>query len=102
MDNKILYYAEIINSKMDVNGNRYFSLLITRTSDGKTAKGKISGGESNCTYAMRQLCGESWDNFRYTRVELPIRDYNRLVKNWQYLGCTAEEIIKNANEQFDK
>jgi hypothetical protein len=34
-------------------------------------------------------------------VVLPIRDYNRLVKNWQYLGCTAEEIIKNANAQFD-
>jgi hypothetical protein len=91
--NKILYHAEIVNSKTDVNGNRYFCMIVTRNSDGLRASGIISGGQSYCTYAMRELTGGEWGRFSYTVVELPIREYNRLVKNMGYIGCTAEEII---------
>lgn len=97
----IKYHALIINSKCDIYGNRYFSMIVTNNLTGKIAKGKISGGESNCTYAMRQLSG-NWEEFSYDTKEMPIREYNRLVKDFPYIGCTQDEIIKNVNDQWNK
>lgn len=88
---KILYTMTILNSRADIYGNRYFSMLVTRTEDGAQARGTISGGESNCTIALNKLSG-GWDSYTYAREELPIREYNRLTKGWPYLGCTPEDI----------
>ena len=93
MENQILYHAEIINSKTDVNGNRYWCMIVTRNSDGLTASGIISGGESNCTYAMRELSGGDWGRFSYGRKEVGYREYKRITKNMPYIGCTADDII---------
>jgi len=100
-ENKIKAHVLILNSKMDLNGNRYFSCVITRLSDGKMASGQISGGESNVTYSMRQFFGD-WDSFIYTTKEMPIREYNRFTKTMPYIGCTPEEINKNIMDQWDK
>jgi len=99
-ENKVKAHAEINNSKCDINGNRYFCAVITRTSDGARAGGQITGGESNVTYSLRQFFGD-WGSFIYTRVELPIREYNKLTKNMPYLGCTPDEINKNITDQWN-
>ena len=93
MDQKILYHVDIVNSKADVYGNRYWFMTVTRNSDGLTASGIISGGESNCTYAMRELSGGDWGRFSYSRKEIGYREYKRITKNMPFIGCRAEEII---------
>lgn len=101
MENKIKYTLEILNSKSDIYGNRYFAMVVTRTSDGATAHGNISGGESNCTSAIMNLSGGEWGHFTYTRSELPIREFKRMTKYWPYLGCTPKEINPNIVAQMD-
>lgn len=97
---KILYTLHVINSRSDIYGNRYFAMIVTRTEDGATAHGLISGGESNCTLAVNKLAG-GWDRYEYTTAELPIREYNRKVKGWPYLGCTPEDINPKILEQME-
>lgn len=89
---KILYVLNILHSRPDLYGNRYYSIEVIRTSDGATARGTISGGESNCTYALRLLAEAEETQYTSTVTELPIREYNRLVKNWPYMGCTPDQI----------
>lgn len=101
MKQKILYALHIINSKADVYGNRYFAMTVTRMSDGRTACGKIYGGESNCTYATKKLSG-GWDRYIYTTAELPIRKFNRETRDWPYLGCSPDEINPKILAQFEK
>lgn len=98
---KIKIIAEIINSKPDQNGNRYFSAIITDPDTSKIAKGIVAGGENNITSALWEYCGYE-SQYYYTRTELPIREYQRLTKNWPYLGCTNDEIISNVLKQWGK
>jgi hypothetical protein len=97
---KIKAHVLILKSKIDLNGNSYYSCIITRTSDGKMARGQISGGESNVTYAMR-VYFDNWESFIYTVQELPKREYNRLTKSFPYIGCTPDEINKNIDSQWE-
>jgi hypothetical protein len=101
MNKNLKYHGMIYNSKIDLNGNTYWALVITRLSDGKEAFGHIAGGESNCTWALKQMANDDWNQFFYNRSELSIREFNRLTKNWQYFGCTPDQIISEANNQFN-
>lgn len=99
---KISVIANIINSRRDIYGNCYYAMTVTNTLTGASAHGTISGGESNCTYAIRKLVEFYFPEteYQYYTKELPIREYNRLVKDWQYIGCTPEEINKNILNQW--
>ena len=100
MNQKILAHVNIYNSKIDSNGNTYWSMDITRNSDGAFAKGEISGYESNCLHAARVLFGDS-SRFTCTRVEMGLCKFSRFIKGWDYLGCRSEEITENVNKQWD-
>jgi hypothetical protein len=93
--------AHVINSKMDVNGNCYFVAELTRVSDNAFARGHVDGGSGHLEYALKQWFG-SWDKILVTEEELPIREFNRMVKNWPYLGCTYDEIKANVLKQWNE
>ena len=93
MDQKILYHVDIVNSKSDVYGNRYWFMTVIRNSDGLTASGIFDGGESNGIYAMYELCNQDWNRFSYSRKEVGYREYKKLTKGMQYIGCRADQVI---------
>jgi hypothetical protein len=95
------FYSTIYYSRRDIYGNVYWAMAVERASDGKTAHGTISGGESNCTWALRALAEKHEAEEKHTVHELPIRQYNRMVKDWPYIGCTDDEIIPNIEKQFE-
>jgi len=85
---------EAINSKMDRNGNTYWALRYTDFETGQVICGTISGGESNIDCVRRHMgVVDGWDyGIMRQNLELPIREYNRLTKDWKYAGCSPEEL----------
>ena len=94
------YSAQIHHSICDTYGNVYWAMEVCRVSDGATARGRVTGGESNCTYALRKLAEKTGQRTAYGVAAHPIRAYDRMVKEWPYLGCTEEEIIAKLESQF--
>lgn len=87
---------EILNSRLDVNGNRYWAFRFTDFITGREVVATYSGGESN---ARAMLHGwnpdqpQDWDrSIMVEESELKIREFNRLVKDWPYAGCEPAEL----------
>jgi hypothetical protein len=99
---KILAVLEIIQSKPDIYGNTYTAMVVTNTETGKIASGKISGGSSNCEYALLEMTGGEWGNFTTSKVEIGIREWNRRFNHAEYLGCTPDQINPNILKQWNK
>lgn len=94
---------ECLNSRADRYGNRYFAFRYTDCASGRTVEGTISGGESNISSIPYYLHGQSHeprDIFRPQNDELPIREFNRLTKNWPYAGCGPEDLANWIKEQL--
>ena len=96
------------NSRMDGNGNRYFAFSYTDHVTGKVINGKISGGESNI-YAIKGSAGKAlhgvngWnDEIAFNAVEMLIRPYNRMVKDWEYAGCRPETLAQFIKDELEK
>lgn len=92
----INYTLEIINSRADQAGNRYWAFRFHDQESGKTVEGKISGGESNIE-GIRFHWGlkNDWDrSIQVNRTEMKIREFDRLTKNWEYAGCLPEDMVK--------
>ena len=89
-----------INSRADLYGNRYWAFKYTDCASGKTICGKISGGESNVASIIREM-GQSYLTVSYMRIEdMPIREFNRTVKQWEYAGCRPEELVSFINKNL--
>lgn len=85
---------EAIHSRRDTYGNCYWAFRYTCHETGKTIVGTISGGESNIN-AIRYgwLGADGWNPHIMARTtELPIREFNRLVKGWEYAGCSPDSL----------
>jgi len=77
----------IYNSKADRNGNRYWAFQLTN--HGKIlSRGNVSANNFS-TRELREL------DIEYTYQELPIREFNRMTKDWAYCGCKWEDIKKH-------
>jgi hypothetical protein len=89
--------VEAFTSKIDVNGNTYTGIKAENTLTGKSAIGRISGGRSNVWAGLRELFGD-WsavhEHAKQIENQYSIREFNRLVKNTPYAGCTPDEIAK--------
>jgi hypothetical protein len=91
----------IYNSKTDRNGNRYWAFQLTN--HGKLiSNGNVSANNFN-TRDLREL------GIEYTYQELPIREFNRMTKDWAYCGCQWEKIKEHMSlpailtkEQYNK
>lgn len=81
------------SSRRDIYGNKYWAFVFT-SNEGKEVCGKINGGRGNI-YAVRMVLngGGEWDKgIHFHENELKIREFNNLVKNWPYAGCTPKEL----------
>ena len=88
------YVMTIHNSRRD--GNCYWAF--TMTDGDKTYSGTISGGDSNIDAIRRYwTVADDWDrSIHVVREELPIRQFNAMVKTWPYAGCAPEDIAAAA------
>ena len=99
---KIGYVAEIFNSAADRAGNVYWAMSVVRTEDGAQAFGTVTGGESNCTWALRLMSKQDgFVDYHYSTGEMRIRAFNNRVKDWPHLWCTDDEIIPALRKQFE-
>ncbi len=86
-------HLSIINSQGDRYGNRYWAFTYQDTQTGKTVSGTISGDDSNLSStASHHIHTEMPGRVSTTRLELPIRQFDRLTKGWAYAGCPPADI----------
>lgn len=91
LEPKIKAIAHVINSRADVYGNRYFAASVTNTLTGATASGTISGDDSNISYALHKMY-DDYESYRIFRSEMGYREFHRLTKHMEYMGCTPDDI----------
>jgi len=86
---------EALNSRRDIYGKRC-ALRFTDHATGKVVCGTVSGGESNIYGVLRHWnTPDDWDrSIRFEQHELPICEFNRLVKDWAYAGYQSEDLAK--------
>lgn len=89
----------------DRNGNTYHAVRFTDFETGRTAHGTLTA--DNADHARRWLAnggkeGDWADAAKIIRQEqtLPAREFDRMVKNWPHVGCTAEEIAAALLDQI--
>lgn len=101
--NKIKWILNKIYSKRDRAGNCYWAFNLTDAETGKTVNGRISGGESNLNSMIYYLNNEDWGgNYYSTTQEKPIREFNHLVKEFPYVGCSPQELAKFVKNELTK
>jgi hypothetical protein len=85
---------EAHRSRRDINGNTYWALRYVDYATGCEVVGTISGGEGNINaIRMGFSAPGEWDRgIECITVEHGIRDFNRLTKDWPYLGCDPDEL----------
>ena len=74
----------IYSSKRDTYGNTYWAFQLTHF-DKILSNGTVAGNNFN-TRELREK------GIEYVFQELPVREFDRLTKNWQYAGCKWEDI----------
>lgn len=83
---------EALYSRRDRNGNTYWALRYTCHVSGRSVHGIISGGESNIFCAAQHLDKPDYGRTLTRTLDFAIREFNRMVKGWEYAGCAPEEI----------
>lgn len=84
------------NSRRDIYGNCYWAFSYCDNQSGREICGTVSGGRSNVSGILYYLNGGSFEprNVSFSNQELPIREFNRMTKDWPYAGCLPEELAK--------
>jgi len=81
------YHAsiQIFVSRPDICGNTYGAFAYTDHVTGKVVKGLVgSHGNLACTYRHS-------DGYLVHETQMPIRQWNRLVKGWDYAGDGCDD-----------
>mgnify|MGYP000888536125 FL=1 len=82
----IMGVLTIYHSRRDMYGNVYYAVSLANDQFEVVASGTIAADNVDTRDCREQL------GWHIERVEMPIRDYNRLVKKWPHYGCRWEEI----------
>lgn len=100
MNDKLTGHCEIVNSRPDIYGNRYW-LFILHLTGGKKISGTLTA--DNVDHALKILAGNDWEEMRrcfsISRKELKIREFNRVAKTLNDFGCDAQEIADKITEE---
>ncbi len=82
-------------SRRDIYGNCYWAFTYTDHEKDRSVSATISGGDSNIRCIPYHLNGGNYEP-RNVQVnlpeELPIRQFNRMTKEWPHAGCNPEEL----------
>lgn len=97
---KIKLLLHIVNSKRDRSGNCYYFFVATDPKTGVWTEAKTSGGESNISSIYRYM-GLEADERSVTYEEMPIRQFDRRVKEMPYAGCSPEDLAAWVTREFD-
>lgn len=101
---KIEGTLEAISSERDRYGNTYWALRYIDHKTGKVAEGTVSGGQSNI-YGILRHWGkrDDWDrSILFNVFTLKKREFKELVENWEYAGCTPEDLAKFIKSRLRK
>ncbi len=79
----------IYHSRRDMYGNVYYAVSLSNDRFDVVARGTIAADNVDTRDCREQL------GWHIERVEMPIRDYNRMVKTWPHYGCGWDEIKSN-------
>ena len=83
--------VNVYNSRADVYGNSYWAMMVTDTESGESVVGILGGSaRGNAAHYVRGL-GYEWSDIHISETEFPIRQFNRKVKGWPYIG-NAQDI----------
>lgn len=96
---KIKLLLHIVNSKRDRAGNCYYFFVATDPKTGVWTEATTSGGESNI-YAVYRYMGLEAAEMQATYEELPVRQFDRRVKEMPHAGCTPEDIASWVTGEF--
>ena len=85
----------IYNSKADKYGNRYWAFTWTDLEFDKSISAKNSGDNAGHIY---QELGFEASEVLQTNVEMKIREFDRMGKDWPYAGCRLAAWIRKELE----
>lgn len=74
---------ETLKSKLDINGNSYYAVRITKTSDA-CVMNVITSGDGEITALLRKNGFELADMYVCGICELPKKQFRSATKNWRY------------------
>jgi hypothetical protein len=96
LDEKVAkYIITKINSRSDMYGNRYWAVEATNLKNDKQVQGRVGANNIDGVGQYWDVY-DGWDrSIHFQERELPIREFNRLTKNWPYFGSDTEEIAAN-------
>jgi len=84
---------------------RQWALRFVDHVTGKSVTGRVSGGESNI-YAILRHWGrvDDWDrSIQFVKIcHFNNRQFDNLVKDWDYAGCTPDELVTYIKKNLDK
>lgn len=89
------YVLTAYNSRRDTNGNCYWAFSYRDVATDRQVHGTVSGGQSNIEGIRMYLNGGAWPplgDYHWTVIELPIREFNRMTKDWPHAGCAPEDL----------
>lgn len=90
------YHAtvNVFYSKPDIYGNTYGAFAYTDHTTGKVVKGLVGSGRNiGCVYRHS-------DGYLIHEESMPIRQWNRLTKSWEYAGNGLEDTMEWVNKKL--
>lgn len=90
------------NSRRDSAGNCYYAFTWTDLDTKKVVNATFAGNESNLGAMLYDMNGGSHEPHDVIRnqTQLPIRQFNRMTKDWPYAGCPHYELAEFINRQL--
>lgn len=86
------------------SGTSYWAFMFVDVETGIEVKGKISGGESNIYGILRYWnVVNDWDrSIQFECVKMKEREFDRMVKGWEYAGCLPMELANFIRNKLGK
>jgi len=92
---KIKAIIENIESKFDINGNRYSYSVVTNTITGESSSFYMGWGSSEILSLLREATDYNYGDFKEFTESIPIREFNRREKTHvDFHDSNSKEIVK--------
>lgn len=93
--------VDVYNSRIDRNGNTYWAYVVTDVRSGAYVQSLLGGSaRGNAQHIIREL-GYEWSDFHLTEHELPIRQFDRMVKGWPHISDGTSLLAAFHDEGVD-
>jgi hypothetical protein len=90
---QINYILTIYSSKPDMYGNSYHAFTFLDIAADKCVEGDTASADNADGMRRHWNVENDWDRtIDVRREELPIRQFNRYIKGWEYAGCLPKDI----------